>query len=81
MPKQEQKPPDQNILINTAEIKTLRKIVGKTRLDRIKNVDIRNQSQIQEVGKWTEKRRLDWAAHVSRMPEDRLTRIVGDNIG
>ncbi|PSN55706.1 hypothetical protein C0J52_08998 [Blattella germanica] len=48
-------------------MKTRRKIVGKTRLDRIKNEDIRNQCQTQEVGEWTEKRRLEWAAHVSRM--------------
>lgn len=67
-------------LINTVEMKTLRKIVGKTRLDKIKNADIRNQCQIQEIGEWVETRRSQWAAHVSRMPEDRMTRIVRDSI-
>ncbi|KAJ4426591.1 hypothetical protein ANN_26389 [Periplaneta americana] len=61
-------------------MKALRKIVGKTRLDKIRNTDIRNQCQIQEIGEWVETGRSQWAAHVSRMPEDRMTGIVRDNI-
>ncbi|KAJ4434366.1 hypothetical protein ANN_22925 [Periplaneta americana] len=61
-------------------MKTLRKFVGKTRLDKIKNSDLRNQCQIQEIGEWVETRRSQWAAQVSRMPEDRMTRIARDSL-
>jgi hypothetical protein len=39
---------------------TLKKRVGKTRLDRVTNQDIRMQCEIQPTGWWILKRREEW---------------------
>ncbi|KAJ4445342.1 hypothetical protein ANN_07147 [Periplaneta americana] len=66
-------------MLDTTEMKTLRKIVGITRRDHIRNDQIREQCKIQPIREWTQIRRQQWNDHVSRMGEDRITRIARDN--
>jgi hypothetical protein len=58
---------------------TLRKGVGKTRLDHVRNQDIREQCGIQPIGEWVNKGREEWNNHISRMTEDGFVRVVRDN--
>jgi hypothetical protein len=60
---------------------TLKKIVGKTRLNHVRNQDIMEQCGIQPKGEWvnTCKRREEWNNHISRMTEDRTVRVLRDN--
>lgn len=66
-------------MLRTAEMKILRTILGKTRLDRIRNTDIRDQCGIVDIVRWGRQRRREWYAHVRRMHEDRLPRIMMEN--
>ena len=61
------------------EMKSLRRIAGKTRMVRVKNEDIREKCNIQKVNIWVERRRTEWSTHVLPMNEDRLVRKVHDN--
>jgi hypothetical protein len=45
--------------LETVERNTLRKIVGKTRLDYVRNQDIREQCGIQPIGERVNKRRME----------------------
>ena len=54
-------------------MKTLRRIMNVTRLDRMKSEDMREKCGIQKVCEWI-KRRAEWYAHLRRLPEDRLVR-------
>ena len=65
-------------LLETTEMKTLRRIMNVTWLDRMKGEDIREKCGIQKVGEWI-KRRQEWYAHVGRMPKDRLVKKVMTN--
>ena len=64
-------------LLETTEMKTLRRIMNVTRLDRMKSEDIRKKCGIQKLGEWIKKRRTEW--YVGRMPEDRLGKKVMTN--
>jgi len=57
-------------ILETTEINTLRKIVGKKRLYNVRNQDTREQCGIQPIGEWVNKR---------RMTEDRIVSVVRDN--
>jgi hypothetical protein len=50
-----------------AEIKVLRKIIGKTRRDRISNEFIRQTCNIQNIADWITCRRHEWNEHIKRM--------------
>ena len=67
-------------ILETTEMKTLRRIMNKTRLDKIRNRDIREKCEIQNIGDWVQRRRIEWNAHISRMNEDRIVRRVRDNV-
>ena len=66
-------------ILETSEMKTLRRIMNKTRLDKIRNRDIREKCEIQNIGDWVQRRRIEWNAHISRTNEDRIVRRVRDN--
>ena len=66
-------------LIRTVEMNTLRAIVGKTRLDRVRNSTVREQCGVQDVSKFVKVRRKAWNEHVSRAGDTRLIKIVRDN--
>ena len=64
-------------LLRTTEMNTLRAILGKTRFDRMKNIDILERCNLQEVVKFVKSRRKAWNEHVSRA-EQRLIILVRD---
>ena len=66
-------------ILETAEMKTLRRIMNKTRLKKIRNRDIREKCEIQNIGDWVHRRRIEWNAHLSRMNEDRIVRRMRHN--
>ena len=57
-------------------MKSLRKIAGHTRRDKIRNQTIREDMDITPVTETIETKTLKWFGHVTRMKEDRLTRRV-----
>ena len=60
--------------------KLLRKIVGKTKIDRIRSQQIRESCGIQTFNKWVERRRREWDQHVTRMDPWKLVKISRDNM-
>lgn len=62
--------------INAAEMKQLRKIAGKTKLDRERSENIRNVLRQEPIEKKIEKRKLNWYGHITRMDENRLVKKV-----
>ena len=62
------------------EMKVARKIVGKTKIDRIRSQQIRDSCGIQPINEWVERRRRrEWDQHVTRMDAERLVKISKDN--
>ena len=66
-------------MLEASEMKVERKIVGRTKIDRIRSQQIRESSCIQPINVWAERRR-DWNEHVPRMYAERLIRVSRDNI-
>jgi hypothetical protein len=62
-------------ILTTAEMNTLRAILGKTRFDRMKNIDILDRCSIQAVAKFVKRRRKAWNEHVDRA-EQQLIKLV-----
>jgi hypothetical protein len=58
----------------------LRKIVGKTKIDRIRSQQIRVSCDIHPVNERVESRRRGWDEHVTRMDAEKLVKISRDNI-
>jgi hypothetical protein len=58
--------------IQAMEMKFLREILGKTRRDKIKNDDIREQLKIDDIKYNIERNRLKWYGHVMRMADERI---------
>jgi hypothetical protein len=54
------------------EMKFLREIIGKTRRDRIRNDDIREQLKVEDIKIDIEKNRLRWYGHVMRKADERI---------
>jgi len=63
-------------MLRVAEMKTFRTIMGKTRINRIRNTDIREQCGVQHIIRWGRQRKRYWYAHVRRMAEGKLPRIA-----
>jgi hypothetical protein len=62
--------------MQTSEMKYLRKVVGKTRRDQIRNTKIRNQLKQESVEVLMEKRTLRWYGHAVRMDLERRPKLV-----
>jgi hypothetical protein len=58
--------------IQATEIKVLKEILGKTRRDKIRNDDIREQLKVDDIQHDMEEIRLKWYGHVMRMADDRI---------
>ena len=62
-------------MLEANDMKVLRNIVGKTKIDRIRrHKQIREFCGIQPINEWVE-RRIEWDQHVTRMNAERLVRI------
>ncbi|XP_045480943.1 uncharacterized protein LOC123685328 [Harmonia axyridis] len=64
--------------LRTTEMKVLRYILGFTLRDKKRNEDIRNECEVPDIVRWGRNRRRFWNAHVERMDEERIARIVRD---
>ncbi len=60
--------------IQAAQMRTLRLIRGVTRLDRMRNDDIREELGVDSVLELIEQNILRWYGHIKRMPEERFPR-------
>ena len=67
-------------MLESNEKKELRKTVGKTKIDRIRNQQFRESCGIQTINEWVERRRREWDQQVTRMNAERLVKISMDNI-
>ena len=57
--------------IQAAEMRVLRLIKGVTRLDRLRNEDIRRELGVEDILKFVERGQLRWYGHVKRMDDNR----------
>lgn len=64
--------------VRSTEMRILRNITGHTLRDRIRNDEIRQKCNVQDVVRWIRKRRREWNDHVTRMPNNRLPKIARD---
>ena len=60
-------------------MKVLRKIVGKTKINRIRTQQIRESCDIHPI-EWMERRRREWDENVMRMNAEKFVKTSGDNI-
>lgn len=58
--------------VQASEMKFLRSMLGKTRRDRVRNVDVRKEIGVEKVNDKIEKSRLKWFGHVKRMSDGRI---------
>jgi hypothetical protein len=58
--------------IQAMEMKFLREILGKTRSDKIRNNDIREQLKVDDIKHDMERNRLKWYGHVMCMADERI---------
>ncbi|KAJ8935859.1 hypothetical protein NQ318_015970 [Aromia moschata] len=63
-------------MVQSMDMKYLRKVLGITRKDKIRNADIREQLQVQSVLSRIENRQLGWFGHLIRMNNDRPVKKV-----
>lgn len=59
--------------INTTEIKYMRKIAGKPKMDRVRNGIVRKELKQEPIIKMIENKQLGWSGHICRITEDRLS--------
>ena len=63
--------------VNVLELKCLRSLVGVSRMDRVRNEEVRRRAGIErELASIADQRVLRWFGHVERMDEYRMTRRV-----
>ena len=72
-------------MVEANEMRVLRKIVGKTKIDRIRRQQIRESCGIQPIKEWVEGRRREWDERITimnaagRRPLGRPKRRWSDN--
>ena len=63
--------------VNVLEMKCLRSLAGVSRMDRVKNEEVRRRAGIErELASRGDQRVLRWFGHVERMDEHRMARRV-----
>lgn len=62
--------------ITAAEMRYLRRIVGRTRRDRVRNVTTREELETEPLVETIQRKQLRWYGHVVRMREERLPRKI-----
>ena len=58
------------------EVKVLRKIVHKTKIDIIRSQQIRESCCVQHINEWVERRR-EWDQHVTKLGAERIIKYQG----
>ena len=58
--------------IQASEMKFLRSMLGKTRMDKVRNENVRNEIGVEKHNDRMEKNKLRWFGHVKRMEEGRI---------
>jgi len=58
--------------LDAAHHKFQRRLLGITWKDKVRNEDIRNQTELQRMDLIIKERRLRWLGHVLRMKDDRI---------
>ncbi|XP_030760558.1 uncharacterized protein LOC115885711 [Sitophilus oryzae] len=64
--------------LETGEMKILRKIAGKTLLDRERSDNIKQTCKVGSINEWVLSRRREWNEHIGRMDEGRIVRSARD---
>lgn len=64
--------------LETSEMRTLRKIAGKTLWDRETSESIRRICEVDNVNTWVKNRKREWNQHINRMTEQRIVKIARD---
>lgn len=67
-------------MVETTEMKILRRIDGKTLRDRTRSQDIRNKYNVTNINEWIKMRRIKWNEHIDRMTTDRIVKIARDQL-
>jgi len=63
--------------VNVFEMKCLRSMLGVTRMDRIRNEEVRRRvGVVKELSRKSDERLLMWFGHMERMSDERLTKKV-----
>lgn len=62
--------------LQATEMKFLRGVRGVSRLDRVRNTDIRQELGLKALTEFIEQRQLSWWGHLQRMSEDRQVKRV-----
>ena len=62
--------------LEVMEMRFLRKIDGKTRMDKIRNEKFREKLSSKPIREVVEESQLRWFGHVKRMGEERITRRI-----
>ena len=63
--------------LNVFEMKCLRSMIGVTRMDRVRNEEVRRRTGVErELGDRVDERVLRWYGHMERMSEERLVKEV-----
>ena len=60
--------------MTSSEMKYLRKIKGKTRRDRVRNISIRESLNMETVVEMVERRNLKWYGHMVSIKQNRFLR-------
>jgi len=67
--------------ILSTEMDVLRRSARKSRMERVKNEDIKEIMRVKgkpDIIDTIEQKRLQWYGHVKRMPEERIPKLIMD---
>jgi len=62
--------------MRTAEMTTLRSIIGVMRMDRVRNEEVKEQCGIMDIVRFCRKRRREWCEHVEKAEENQLIKVA-----
>ncbi|KAJ4445824.1 hypothetical protein ANN_12509 [Periplaneta americana] len=66
--------------LQAAEMRFLRSVVGVTRLDHIRNEEIRYNLKVNSLLETVDEYKQKWWEHVQRMSQDRTPKIIADYV-
>lgn len=62
--------------IQTSEMRFLRRAAGYTKMDRKRNIEIRQELEVEDVNEMIREYRRKWREHVERMEDDRIPKRI-----